>query len=157
MGWAYKICQFCAKKCAWVEGFAVAWQNLAAPMQRPFNQTPRHFSCSHAAHFIAPYGPGLCLALNVIQICATFQALIKEIIMDKAITLSFRTETAFAEATALLAKFKGQNRSAYIEQAIREKNERTMAERIAFLSQALAAQSLATSEALDGTLEDGLV
>ena len=77
--------------------------------------------------------------------------------MDKAITLSFRTETAFADATALLAKFKGQNRSAYIEQAIREKNERTMAERIAFLSQALAAQSLATSEELDGTLEDGLV
>ena len=31
-----------------------------------------------------------------------------------------------------------------------------MAERIAFLSRALAAQSLATSEALDGTLADGL-
>lgn len=77
--------------------------------------------------------------------------------MDKSITLSFRTELAFAEATSLLAKFKGQNRSNYIEQAIREKNERTMAERIAFLSGALAAQSLASSEELDGTLGDGLV
>lgn len=34
--------------------------------------------------------------------------------------------------------------------------DKTPADRIAFLSQALAAQSLATSEALDGTLEDGL-
>jgi hypothetical protein len=34
--------------------------------------------------------------------------------------------------------------------------EMALAERIAFLSQALAAQSLATSEALEGTLEDGL-
>ncbi len=77
--------------------------------------------------------------------------------MDKSITLSFRTEAAFAEATTLLAKFKGQNRSNYIEQAIREKNERTMAERIAFLSGALAAQSLASSEEQDDTLGDGLV
>jgi hypothetical protein len=77
--------------------------------------------------------------------------------MDKSITLSFRTDTVFADAIALFAKFKGQNRSAYIEQAIREKNERTMAERIAFLSATLSTQSLATCEELDATLEDGLV
>lgn len=76
--------------------------------------------------------------------------------MEKTITLSFRTEAAFADATSRFAKFKGQNRSAYIEEAIREKNERTMAERIAFLSKALSAHSLATSDELDATLGDGL-
>ncbi len=52
--------------------------------------------------------------------------------MAKTITQTFHTEAAFADASA-------------------------MAERIAFLSKALAAQSLATSEELDGTLADGLV
>ncbi len=77
--------------------------------------------------------------------------------MDKAITLSFRTDTAFAEATSLFAKFSGLNRSAYIEQAIKEKNERAMAERIAFLSQALSEQNLAINQELEPALGDGLV
>ena len=65
--------------------------------------------------------------LSASQNRATFLSYTKEIIMAKSVTLP-----------------------------VREKNEHIMAARIAFLSRALAAQSLASSEELDGTLGDGL-
>ena len=76
--------------------------------------------------------------------------------MGKTTTLSFRTEAAFAEETALFAKSAQQNRSDYIEQAVREKNERALAERIAFLSIKLSPQSLSVCEEMDDATGDGL-
>ena len=76
--------------------------------------------------------------------------------MGKTTTLSFRTEAALAEETTLFAKSAQQNRSDYIEQAVREKNERALAERIAFLSIKLSPQSLSVCEEMDDATGDGL-
>lgn len=71
-------------------------------------------------------------------------------------TLSFRTTTEFAEQTHLFAEMAGLKNSEYIREAVREKNERLMAERLAALSRKLSAKHLAFSESLDVSLEDGL-
>ena len=76
--------------------------------------------------------------------------------MSKTTTVSFRIDANFAEETSAMAGFVHQNRSDYIVEAVREKNERTLAERMAFLSKVLSAKSLAAAEAMDETAGDGL-
>ena len=74
----------------------------------------------------------------------------------QATTLSFRVGSSFLEQTRSVANMLGMKGSAYIRQAIAEKNQRVMADRIATLSKKLAADHLAFNEELEGALTDGL-
>ncbi|SPA43084.1 putative antitoxin protein of the toxin/antitoxin system [Cupriavidus taiwanensis] len=71
-------------------------------------------------------------------------------------TLSFRASEELAEQTRALATAAGQKTSDYIRDAVREKNEREMANRIAMLSRKLGAMHLAANEEMDSTAGDGL-
>ena len=75
--------------------------------------------------------------------------------MSRAMTLSFRAEPAFIEQISSVAKIVRQNRSDYIKQAVSERNERILAERIAFLSKNLSAQSLTACEEMGAAAGDG--
>lgn len=73
-----------------------------------------------------------------------------------ATTLSFRAADELAEQTRTLAKALGLKSSDYIREAVREKNEREMAARIAMLSKKLSARHLSFNEELDDSVGDGL-
>ena len=73
-----------------------------------------------------------------------------------ATTLSFRAPLDFAEQTKKLASVFGMTSSNYVREAVREKNERAMKERMVFLSQQLAARSLAENQSMDAASGDGL-
>ena len=74
----------------------------------------------------------------------------------QATTLSFRAGEDLAEQTRALAAIVGLKSSDYMREAVREKNERVTAQRIAQLSKELAAEHLAFNEALEDSLVDGL-
>lgn len=74
----------------------------------------------------------------------------------QAITLSFRADQDFSEQTRSLARVLGLKSSDYIRQAVSEKNTQVMAQRIAALSQELAAEHLSFNESLEGSIADGL-
>lgn len=74
----------------------------------------------------------------------------------QAATLSFRAGNEFAQETRSLADTLGLKSSDYIREAVREKNERVMAERIAMLSRKLSAKHLAFNKAIEDTVGDGL-
>lgn len=74
----------------------------------------------------------------------------------QAITLSFRADHDFSEQTRALASTLGLKSSDYIRQAVSEKNAQVMAQRIAALSQELAADHLSFNESLEGSIADGL-
>jgi len=76
--------------------------------------------------------------------------------MEAQALFSFRVTKPFVDETTQSAKLAGLSRSEYARRAIEEMNQRVMRERIAALSKQLSAQSLAVSEALDDTTEDGL-
>ena len=65
-------------------------------------------------------------------------------------TISFRADDDFTEQTRALASIVGLKSSDYIRQAVREKNEQVMAQRIAELSKLLSAEHLKFNESLDG-------
>lgn len=71
-------------------------------------------------------------------------------------TLSFRAGDDFVEKTRSLAELLGLKSSDYIREAVAEKNERMMAERIAMLSRKLSSKHLAFNETTEGTLKDGI-
>ena len=71
-------------------------------------------------------------------------------------TLSFRAPVDFAEQTKALASALSMSASDYVREAVREKNERALKERMVFLSKKLSAQHLAESQAMDGSVGDGL-
>ncbi len=71
-------------------------------------------------------------------------------------TLSFRAGDDFVENTISAALLAGLKKSDYVREAVREKNERTMAEHIAALSRALSADHLAFNESMEDTITDGL-
>ena len=71
-------------------------------------------------------------------------------------SLSFRASDTFVQETRDIATYVGLSSSDYIREAVREKNERLMAERIAFLSRMLAAKHLAFNEQTEDSLDDGL-
>ena len=73
-----------------------------------------------------------------------------------ATPLTFRATTELVEQTDELARLSGMSRSDYLRKAIEEKNERTLAGRIAFLSRTLSEKHLEINEAMDASLRDGL-
>lgn len=73
-----------------------------------------------------------------------------------AATLSFRAGDDLVEETRTSASLAGLKSSDYIREAVREKNERVMAERIAMLSRQLSVKHLAFNESVEDTLADGL-
>ena len=73
-----------------------------------------------------------------------------------ATTLSFRAGEDLAEQTRALATIVGLKSSDYMREAVREKNERVTAQRIAQLSKELAAEHLAFNESIEDSLADGL-
>jgi hypothetical protein len=73
-----------------------------------------------------------------------------------AAVLTFRAAPELGSQTRSLAKAVGMSNSDYVREAVREKNERLMAERIAMLSRCLSAEHLAFNEALDDSAGDGL-
>ena len=76
--------------------------------------------------------------------------------MLKFATLSLRATPSFAEEVTAFAKFIGLNKTQYLEQAIREKNERVLADRMRFLSKKLSQQDLAHNTEMDAATGDGL-
>lgn len=73
-----------------------------------------------------------------------------------AATLSFRAPSEFAEQTKTLAKAMHMTSSDYVREAVREKNERTLKERMVFLSGQLSARHLAENQSMDASTGDGL-
>jgi predicted transcriptional regulator len=73
-----------------------------------------------------------------------------------AATLSFRAPSEFAEQTKALASVFNMTSSDYVREAVREKNERVLKERMVFLSKTLSAQHLAENQAMDAATGDGL-
>ena len=73
-----------------------------------------------------------------------------------ATTLSFRAAEDFAALTKSLASALSMSVSDYVREAVREKNERALTDRMVFLSKALSAQHLAENQAMNGSTGDGL-
>ena len=73
-----------------------------------------------------------------------------------ATTLSFRASDEFAEQTKALASLFNMPSSEYLREAVREKNERMLKERMTHLSKQLSARHLLESEAMDAASGDGL-
>ena len=73
-----------------------------------------------------------------------------------AATLSFRAPTEFAEQTKTLARTLSMSASDYVREAVREKNERAIRDRMVFLSRQLSAMHLVENLSMDGSLGDGL-
>lgn len=69
-------------------------------------------------------------------------------------SLGFRAPREFAEETRRLAG--EQPLSQYLRDAVREKNERELAERMRMLSARLSAKNLAENKSMEGALGDGL-
>ena len=75
----------------------------------------------------------------------------------QAVTLSFRAAAELAEQTKFLAESAGLYTSDYIREAVREKNDRSMTDRITILSKKLSATHLAFNESIEDTLTDGII
>jgi predicted transcriptional regulator len=71
-------------------------------------------------------------------------------------TLSFRAPAEFAAQTKALAQAFSMSSSDYVREAVREKNERALKERMVFLSAQLSERHLAENEAMDSSTGDGL-
>jgi len=71
-------------------------------------------------------------------------------------TLSFRASDEFVLETQSFAEQLGLKNSEYVRQAVQEKNERVMRERLAGLSRKLSARHLAFNEESDDSTGDGL-
>jgi hypothetical protein len=70
--------------------------------------------------------------------------------------LSFRASPEFVGQPKALARVLSLSASDYVREAVREKNERAMKDRMVFLSRQLSAPHLKESEAMQGSLGDGL-
>lgn len=71
-------------------------------------------------------------------------------------TLSFRARPEFVQQTQSFAEALGLNNSEYVHEAVREKNERVLAERLAVLSRKLSGKHAAFNESIDDSLGDGI-
>lgn len=71
-------------------------------------------------------------------------------------TVSVKMPKDFAEETEAFAKAIDQHLSQYIRDAVREKNERQMAERIKFLVSKFSAEAEAMNDEFDATVGDNL-
>ncbi len=72
------------------------------------------------------------------------------------VPLTYRATPDFAAKTDELARYARMTRSEYVRKAVEEKNERTLAERIAFLSRTLSAKHLEINEEMNASVGDGL-
>ena len=73
-----------------------------------------------------------------------------------AVTISFRASSEFADQTRSLAQLFNTPSSEYLREAVREKNERVLKDRMVFLSRQLSAKQLLENEAMDASSGDGL-
>ncbi len=73
-----------------------------------------------------------------------------------AATLSFRASSEFADQTKSLASLFNMPSSEYLRMAVREKNERVLRDRMAYLSTQLSNKHLLENEAMDAATGDGL-
>lgn len=73
-----------------------------------------------------------------------------------AATLSFRASSEFADQTKSLASLFNMPSSEYLRMAVREKNERVLRDRMAYLSKQLSNKHLLENEAMDAATGDGL-
>ena len=71
--------------------------------------------------------------------------------------LSFCVTAEFVEQIHSFASLIGLKNSDYIREAIQEKNERVMADRLAMLSRKLSAKHQVFDESIDDSLGDGIV
>ncbi len=71
-------------------------------------------------------------------------------------TLSLRLTPELAEQTKALASALNMSSSDYVREAVREKNERALKQRMTFLSKALSARHLAENRAMDAATGDGI-
>lgn len=71
-------------------------------------------------------------------------------------TLSFRAAYDFVEETKRFARSNHQQISQYIRDAVREKNERQLAERMRFLSHRFAAENAELNQEFDVAVGDGI-
>ncbi len=71
-------------------------------------------------------------------------------------TLSFRTTSEFMEQTQSFAGMVGLKSSEYVREAVREKNDRVMADRLAMLSRKLSVKHHSINESLDDAIGDGI-
>jgi hypothetical protein len=76
--------------------------------------------------------------------------------MDELIAFSFRIPKLLAMGTAAAAKELGLSKSEYARRAIEDLNHRVMQDRIAALSQRLAAESAAAAHSMEASSADGL-
>ncbi len=74
----------------------------------------------------------------------------------RTIALTVRADAELISLVDDFARSCGVSRSDYLRQAIEEKNARTLAERIAFLSKTLGDRHQGINEELDDSLGDGL-
>ena len=72
------------------------------------------------------------------------------------VTISFRASSEFADQTRSLAQLFNMPSSEYLREAVREKNERVLKDRMVFLSRQLSAKHLLENEAMDASSGDGL-
>ena len=79
-----------------------------------------------------------------------------EIRLMSSATFSFRAPFEFGAQTRTLAAELRMTSSDYVREAVREKNERTLKERMIFLSGKLAERHLAENEAMSAANRDGL-
>ena len=70
--------------------------------------------------------------------------------------VTFRASGELVENAKLFAKSGDQRMSEYIRDAVREKNERNLAQRMRFLSARLAAESTRINDELDMAAGDGI-
>ena len=71
-----------------------------------------------------------------------------------ATTLSFRASSEFAEQTKAMVSLFNMPSSEYMREAVREKNERMLKERMTHLSKQLSARHLLENEAMDAATGD---
>jgi predicted DNA-binding protein len=76
--------------------------------------------------------------------------------MENLTSFSFRIPKTLAAGIAVTAKRLGLSKSEYARRALEEFHERLMQERMAELSQRLAAQSAETGRSMDASTSDGL-
>ena len=72
------------------------------------------------------------------------------------LTLSFRAPFEFAQQTKAHASALEMSASDYVREAVREKNERAMRSRIAYLSNQLSARSALEARSMENSIGDGL-
>ena len=92
----------------------------------------------------------------ILHFCITLVTDVNELQIMNTPTLSFRATSELAAQTKALAKAMHMSSSDYVREAVREKNERALKDRMLFLSAQLSARHLTENQAMDASTGDGL-